>query len=114
MYEDYDSILMRRRSAALHSSNRSVAPTEEDKPVQHGARQDTVAPAEARVGPGRNTSRAEHRQGGDLRARSIACSEKRNRRFRSQQGTDKPCIRRDRQGCPAHATHGSYLHRHRC
>ena len=69
---------MQRRSAALHSSNRSVAPTEEDKPVQHGARQDTVAPAEARVGPGRNNSRAEHRQGGDLRARSIACSENRS------------------------------------
>ena len=79
----YDSILMRRRSAALHSSNRSVAPTQEDKPVQHGARQDTVAPAEARVGPGRNNSRAEHRQGGDLRARQE------HRMLRKSQATDK-------------------------
>ena len=70
-YRNYEDLHMQRRSAALHSSNRSVAPTEEDKPVQHGARQDTVAPAEARVGPGRDSNRAEHRQGGDLRARSI-------------------------------------------
>ena len=72
--EQRSEVLAAQRRAAAQvgctDTRRQACPTR--------ARQDTVAPAEARVGSDRNSNRDEHRQGGDrpeLRARSIACSE---------------------------------------